>query len=272
MKIKQSRSPNSRKAEIASVHPEADQTHLKPYNLARREDYLSPVDLKLAKERSKVKKQNKPKKVQESLQDKKTKRKEKRKCAGDLNSTILMNELNESKSPKKQLQITTKLKIKPHQKKAKELESKTNSKCEWFKEFTMDSTVSPSDKKKKKTEKSKMGLNFAQEEYLFIGDQFYSVSNFCPTKRLLNTFREACSSQDPTSKFIAQDKTEKSLLKAEVKKKTNIFLEARKEIQTKFKTTKAVIIQRWWRSYLKSNDLKNPKVNPEQIINVDEVE
>lgn len=93
----------------------------------------------------------------------------------------------------------------------------------------LDSTVEINAKDSKKKESStKLKIPLPKEDYLFIGDQFYEVGNFCPTKRFLNTLREHCSSSlDLNIKFVPQDKIEKPL---QTKKKVNIFLEARREI------------------------------------------
>ncbi len=266
MKIKASLSPSNRKAESQGLPIENIQNRLKSYNAVPREDHLSPAGLKLAKQKSKPKKENKPKKKEETVQGKKTKRKETKRYQGDLNSTVLMNEGTESK---KHIQSIGKLKTKSSLKgllksNARQNQAKKSSRCDWFNGFMLDSTVEINAKDSKKKESStKLKIPLPKEDYLFIGDQFYEVGNFCPTKRFLNTLREHCSSSlDLNTKFVPQDKIEKPL---QTKKKVNIFLEARREIQLKTKTQKAIIIQRWWRRVLQVKNLNNPRSNPQHV-------
>lgn len=112
-----------------------------------------------------------------------------------------------------------------------------------------------------KSNKSSYKTKTLDEEFLFLGDNFYPLNTFCQTKRLLNSFRQACSNSEGKAKFVAQDRTDRPQ-KLEAKKKINIFAEARKEIELKNKTKKAIVIQRWWRKYLISKNLHNPKSNP----------
>lgn len=81
----------------------------------------------------------------------------------------------------------------------------------------------------KKHHSSKLDIRVPQEEYLFIGDEFFLINNYYPTKRLLNTFREVCM-QDSESKFITQDKGDKLGKQRLDFKRNNIFVAARKEI------------------------------------------
>ena len=79
----------------------------------------------------------------------------------------------------------------------------------------------------------------------------YPVDNLCPTKRLLNTFREICNGQEG-SKFVAQDRTDRPKQKLDLNK-SNIFSAARKELEMKKKRKCAVMIQRWWRKVRQDN-------------------
>lgn len=169
---------------------------------------------------------------------------------------------------KREMEITARTKSKGLAKglrnSSKPLAQKKNSKCDWFNGFMLDHTVELSTGSKKNSKESKCKTRFTlqDEEYLFIGNEFYEVNNFCPTKRILNTFREQCLTSDLKSKFVPQDKLDKSNLKVETKKKMNIFLEARKEIELKEKQKKAIIIQKWWRKYLCKTNVKNLQSNP----------
>ena len=55
------------------------------------------------------------------------------------------------------------------------------------------------------------------------------MDKLCPTKRLLNTFREVCSQTEGEAKYVPQDRSD-CCVKINLKKRQNIFSEARKEI------------------------------------------
>jgi len=105
------------------------------------------------------------------------------------------------------------------------------------------------EKKRKSAKKEQTKFTLPNEEYLFIGEDFYHVDKLCPTKRILNTFRDVCSDFNYTEKFVAQDKNDKPV-KLDIKK-SNIFSEARRQIELKSKEAKAVKIQRWWKNIMK---------------------
>jgi hypothetical protein len=60
---------------------------------------------------------------------------------------------------------------------------------------------------------------------------------------------------------VAQDKNDKPS-KIDLKR-SNIFTEARREIELKSKTAKAVVIQRWWKKIMKEK-VSEVRANPEQ--------
>lgn len=75
MKLKQSLSPNAHKKGKNNATGSPLHAQLQPHNSYSHDEYLTPVNLKLAKEKNKSKKENKPKKDEEKLEEKKTKRK-----------------------------------------------------------------------------------------------------------------------------------------------------------------------------------------------------
>ena len=114
-------------------------------------------------------------------------------------------------------------------------------------------------------------MQVPQEEYLFIGDEFFLINNYYPTKRLLNTFREVCVQDNSESKFIMQDKSDKLGKQRLDFKRNNIFVAARKEIEMKSKVQKVVKLQRWWRKMMARHNLGEEKSNPEMVVNVSPV-
>lgn len=120
----------------------------------------------------------------------------------------------------------------------------------------------------KKHNSSKLDIQVPQEEYLFIGDEFFLINNYYPTKRLLNTFREACVQDNSESKFIMQDKNDKLGKQRLDFKRNNIFVSARKEIEMKNKVQKVIKLQRWWRRMIEKHNLGEEKSNPEMVVNV----
>jgi hypothetical protein len=86
--------------------------------------------------------------------------------------------------------------------------SKNNisEKCQFTEEVSSPKILTKTNQSQKKPNSSKIDANIPQEEYLFIGDEFYLINNYYPTKRLLNTFREVCLQENVECKFTLQDK------------------------------------------------------------------
>jgi hypothetical protein len=206
---------------------------LKANNVASPSAVLGPINIKLAKEKSKVKKENKPKKSDHKEDDKKTKRKERKKPQGELNITIVVKDSMDGTSYRKEAIALERTKARTSEKyfrNSSRLEqTKKSTGGEWLSGFLEENSVVESYKPSKRPlPRKKDRKTLPNEEFLFIGDEFYFVNNFCPTKRILNTFRDVCSSADSKIKFVTQDKTDR-LLSLNLKKK-NIFSEARREI------------------------------------------
>ena len=105
-----------------------------------------------------------------------------------------------------------------------------------------NSTLVISDHCKRKVD---LTLGLREKDYMFLGSDLYPVNSLCPTKRLLNTFREICNGQEG-SKFVTQDKADRAKQKLDINKH-NIFSAARKELAMKKKLKCTITIQRWWR-------------------------
>lgn len=67
MKIRASLSPTSRKSDSHALPFEIGQNRLKSHNTVTREGHTSPTNVKLAKEKPKPKKENKPKRKEETI-------------------------------------------------------------------------------------------------------------------------------------------------------------------------------------------------------------